>query len=403
MIADTKALQYPTSSPGARATKAEVVIVSLATFIVFFQAFMVAPLLPELAHYFGSTVRKISFIEPVYLLGYGAFTLVYAPLSDRYGRFPVIVFSLGLFIILSAGTAWVRDANQLILLRLLTGISAAGVAPTTISWISDRFPYTERGYALGIFFGCMAGGMALGSSTGALLAGIIGWQMLFGVVAFSGAAVLLLQVYKRGSLFPDVPLSFAQVSVLKTFRAILQTPRAKGTYCFVFENGLFHSGVFSWLGVYFYNTYHLTERGIGLALLGYGIPGLLLGSRIGRMADRVGRKKIIPLGIALGGITVLALSCVPPLYVACILVTVLSLSFDLTHPSLATIITSFNSKNAGGSTGLFAFFLFMGYGCGSLLFSLLASLGLLETLRIFGFIAMASAVAAGKFFRREPL
>ncbi|ACU64096.1 MFS transporter [Chitinophaga pinensis] len=400
MIIQTKDLPAITVSPSHnRASKGEVVIVSLATFIIFFQAFMVAPLLPELASLFGSTVRQTSFIEPVYLLGYGVFTLVYAPLSDRYGRFKIIVYSLCLFIIFSACTAFVESTNQMILLRLLTGISAAGIAPTTISWISDRFPYAERGYALGIFFGCMAGGMAFGSSVGALLAEFVGWETLFLLVAFSGSIVLLLNVYYRRRLYPDMPKSSSQVSLLTIFREILSTPGAKGTYFFVFENGLFHSGVFAWLGVYFYNVYHLNERGIGLALLGYGIPGLLLGPALGRMADRIGRKRIIPLGIVLGGVTVMLLSCIPSLSIACMLVAILSLSFDLTHPSLATIVTSFSKKNAGGSTGLFAFFLFMGYGFGSLLFSLLVSIGLVETLRIFGLIAITASFVANRFFR----
>lgn len=389
------------TSTDVSTTKREVVVVSLATFIVFFQGFMVAPLLPELSGIFGATIRQMSFIEPAYLLGYGAFTLVYAPLSDRYGRFKIITFSLCLFIVFSACTILAQNTGQMIMFRLLTGISSAGIAPTTISWISDRFPYTKRGYALGIFFGWMAGGMALGSSIGALLAGVVGWKVLFIIVAFAGGVVLLVNVRLRQQLFPDMPRPSSRTSIFSTFRDILSTWRARGTYFFVFENGLFHSGVFAWLGVYFHTFFHLSERGIGLALMGYGIPGLLLGPSLGRMADRVGRKKVIPLGIALGGVTVFLLSCIPPLLVAGILVTVLSLSFDLTHPSLATIVTSFNSKNAGGSTGLFAFFLFAGYGLGSLLFSLLVSMGFIETLRIFGTMALVASLAARTFFRND--
>lgn len=70
-----------------QASMLPVYIVSLATFIIIFQGFMVAPLLPMLSEQFGTTVRHVSFIEPAYLLGYGLFTLVYASLSDRFGRF----------------------------------------------------------------------------------------------------------------------------------------------------------------------------------------------------------------------------------------------------------------------------------------------------------------------------
>jgi predicted MFS family arabinose efflux permease len=65
---------------------------------------------------------------------------------------------------------------------------------------------------------------------------------------------------------------------------------------------MFHSGVFTWLGLYFSERYHLGDEGIGLALLGYGVPGMLLGPIIGRVADRIGRKRIIPSGILIAAL-----------------------------------------------------------------------------------------------------
>ncbi|MGO3305606.1 MAG: MFS transporter [Sphingobacterium sp.] len=79
----------------AQVSMLPVYILSLATFVIMFQGFMVAPLLPTLSEQFGTTVRHVSFIEPAYLLGYGLFTLVYAPLSDRIGRFRIVAFLPG--------------------------------------------------------------------------------------------------------------------------------------------------------------------------------------------------------------------------------------------------------------------------------------------------------------------
>lgn len=128
-----------------------VYLVSLATFVIFFQGFMVAPILPGLSAEFKTSIRYVSFIEPSYLLGYGLFTLVYTPLSERLGRFKIILVCLILFSIFTLLTAFVGNINQMIVLRLITGISASGVAPTTISWISDNYPYEKRGMHLGYF------------------------------------------------------------------------------------------------------------------------------------------------------------------------------------------------------------------------------------------------------------
>lgn len=376
-------------------------VISLATFIIFFQGLMVAPLLPLLSEQFNTTVRHVSFIEPAYLLGYGLFTLVYAPLSDRLGRYKVIVISLLLFTALTLATPLVSNINQMIVLRLLTGMGAAGVAPTTISWISDNYSYERRGHALGIFFGCMAGGTAFGSSVGALFSAVTGWRWLFVGVAIIGLAILVMIILLRDWLFAvsKIPARNPQ-PLLQSFHAILSQRRARWGYGYVLFNGMFHSGIFAWLGYFFFKNYGLNEMQIGLALLGYGIPGLLLGPLLGRLADRYGRSRIIPLGIITGSIAVLLLSCRFGLTASCLLVTLLSLGFDLSHPLFAAIITTY-SNNKGAATGLFAFFLFMGYGLGSLLLSLIVNAGLEKAFQVYGGCALVAGAGAVYVFRKE--
>ncbi|WP_212005180.1 MFS transporter [Chitinophaga sp. HK235] len=383
-----------------KATMLPVLVVSLATFIIFFQGLMVAPLLPMLSEHFKTTVRHVSFIEPSYLLGYGLFTLFYAPLSDRLGRFKVIILSLLLFTVLTLATTIVGDINQMILLRLLTGMGAAGVAPTTISWISDTYPYERRGHALGIFFGCMAGGTALGSSVGALFSSLIGWRWLFVGVATAGFAISIMIIVLRNWLFDTSEKAISQKNILASFHTILSQKRARWGYCYVMFNGMFHSGIFAWLGYFFYKNYGSNEMQIGLALLGYGIPGLLLGPFLGKLADRYGRSKIIPLGIFVGSLAVLLLSQQFSLAASCLLVTLLSLGFDLSHPLFAAIITTY-STNKGAATGLFAFFLFLGYGLGSLVLSLIVNIGLEKAFQLYGMCALIASVVAVFVFRKE--
>lgn len=378
-----------------------VYILSLATFIIMFQGFMVAPLLPTLSEQFVTTVRHVSFIEPAYLLGYGLFTLVYAPLSDRIGRFRIVTFCLVLFSLFTLSTAFVSGINEMIFLRLLTGIGAAGIAPTTISWISDTFPYEKRGHALGIFFGSMAGGTAFGASTGSLISSLIGWQWLFIGVAIFGFFIFILISVKQKTIFGDRRVQEkTKDNILLSFHSILSTGRAKSTYFYVLFNGMFHSGIFAWLGYFFYTNYGLNQFHIGLALLGYGIPGLLFGPLLGKFADRYGRNKIIPIGLSLGAITVLMLSQNLTLTVSCILVALLSLGFDLSHPLFAAIVTTFSSKK-GAATGLFAFFLFSGYGLGSLVLSLIVNIGLNSAFQLFGVGMLIVAVCSIFVFRKE--
>lgn len=151
---------------------------SAATFLIFFQAYMVAPLFPRLSHELGASEQIIGLTVPAYMIPYGLSTLFFGLLADRFGRRRIMYFSMTAFIILTALTATAMSAQQLILWRLLTGLGASGVVPLALALMGDLFPYEQRGRPLGWLFGAMAGGMAFGSTVGVILAPFIGWRML---------------------------------------------------------------------------------------------------------------------------------------------------------------------------------------------------------------------------------
>src|SRR5256885_1465958 len=97
-------------------------VLSAATFLIFFQAYMVAPLIPRLATVFAVSGQMIGLIIPAYMLPYGVSTLFYGLLSDRLGRRRIMLASLLAFVVLTALTATAQSASQMILWRLATGL-----------------------------------------------------------------------------------------------------------------------------------------------------------------------------------------------------------------------------------------------------------------------------------------
>ena len=235
------------------------------TFLIFFQAYMVAPLIPRLAGEFGVSGEKIGLAVPAYMVPYGISTLFYGLLSDRLGRRRIMLASLVAFIVLTALTATASSASELIVWRLVTGLGASGVVPLALALIGELFPYEQRGRPLGWLFGAMAGGMAFGSTLGVVLAPFVGWRMLFvgvaGVTAVM-SGILLRHAALLGSQTAHL-LTFS--GIFAGFRNLLQNKRGASTYAFVLLNSIFHSGVFTWLGLYFAQCYHLGDVGIGLA------------------------------------------------------------------------------------------------------------------------------------------
>lgn len=372
------------------------------TFLIFFQAYMVAPMIPRLSAIFGVSAQRIGLLVPAYLIPYGVSTLFFGLLSDRIGRRRIILTSLALFVLLTAATATAASSAQMIFWRLVTGFGASGVVPLALALIGHLFPYEERGRPLGWLFGAMAGGMAFGSTFGVILEPLIGWRGVFlAVSGFGFAGLVLLRPYF--GLLGEKPTTrtITASAVIDGYRHLLTFPRGRRTYTYVFGNAVFHSGVFTWLGVYFSRRYGLGEVGIGLALLGYGVPGFLLGPVIGRAADRWGRRWLLPSGIIIAAVAASLLILRLPLVSAAIAVTVISLGYDMTQPLLAGIVTVLDPTRAGQAMGLNVFALFTGFGLGSLLFGWALQLGFVNALIIFCGAQVLAGLAAGLAFRSE--
>lgn len=363
---------------------------------------MVAPMIPQLAAFFGVSVQMIGLVVPAYLIPYGISTLFYGLLSDWIGRRRIMLVSLFAFVALTGLTVTAHSAGQMIFWRLLTGLGASGVVPLALALIGELYPYEQRGRPLGWLFGAMAGGMAFGSTFGVLLEPAIGWRGEFVAVSVLGViGALLLRPYAEllGQAANREGLTLHDV--FAGYRHLLTIPRGARTYTYVLLNAIFHSGVFTWLGLYFAQRYGLGEVGIGLALLGYGIPGFLLGPVVGRAADRWGRRWLIPSGIAVAALA--AASLIPrwPLTTAAIAVTILSLGYDMTQPLLAGIVTSLDPKRGGQAMGFNVFALFTGFGIGSLLFGWALQFGCGAALASFSAVQLLAAIAAVALFRKK--
>lgn len=378
-------------------------LLSIAAGLIFLQGYMIAPLIPRLAEVFNVPVQEIGFIVPAYMLSYALMALFYGVLSDRFGRWSVIRISLAVFVLCTALTATAQTASQLAMWRLLTGLGASGVIPLTFALIGDFFPFNQRGSKLGLVFAAMEGGMAAGSAGGAILEPFVGWRTLFLGTAVL-AALVLWRLQRYGALFdaPKVKKLPTLRQIFRGYSQVLTTFRGQRTYAYVLWNGIYHSGVYTWLGLYLSQRYNMDALSIGLTILGYGIPGLLLSSLIGRAVDRWGRRWLVPSGLIMAALAGLVMIFDIPSNVATMAILVLSLGYDLTQPLFVGIVTDLGDDNNLGQTmGLKVFALFTGFGVGSFIFGELLRFEFGFTLAVFGGIQLIVGLIAILLFWQE--
>jgi predicted MFS family arabinose efflux permease len=373
-------------------------ILAAASFLVLFQGYLVAPLIPALANDFRASSSVVGLMVPAYTIPYGLSTLLYGPLSDRVGRKPVLLVLLVMMAVATLALAFSSSAYMFLGIRVFMGLSTGGIVPIAIALLGDLYPYEERGKPIGLLYGAMAGGMTFGSTLGAYLNPLIGWRMEFIITGIMCGIVLLAAVYFR-KLFTSSRSS--EIISFKTTvlvsKQLLTRKKGRPLYSYIFLNGMFHSGIFAWLGYYFSTRYHLNDQGIGLALLGYGLPGMLLGVTIGKAADKYGRKNLIPIGLLTGVVTVSVLVFKFPLWIAGASVAFLSLGYDLTQPLFAGLVTTLgNNSSRGLAVGLSASMLFLGYGIGALIFQFLLQQGISTAL--LAFVGLELALFLGSLY-----
>lgn len=378
-------------------------ILSATTFLIFFQLYMVAPLLPTLSIFFNVSQQKVGLIVPAYLIPYGISTLFYGLLADKIGPKRIVLSSLFVFVVLTALTSLSQSVTQFIIWRFLTGIGASGIVPIALAWIVQNYDFEKRGRPLGWLFGAMAGGGAFGSSLGVILEPYIGWKMLFVVVSVIATIIWIILYYGYKKI--GAPKQNKQLLTLNRgfngYKQLLLLKRGKVTYTYVLLNAIFHAGVFTWLGLYFKWTFHLNDLQIGLAIIGYALPGFLFGPYIGKLADRIGRSKLLPMGLLISALSSFILSLNISLGIAALAVTILSLGYDLTQPLLAGIITKVGKERPGQAMSLNVFMLFIGFGLGSYLFGIVLKLSLFQALMIFSIFEAMLLLFALALFKGE--
>ena len=260
---------------------------ALAVFLVVTAVAMLGPLLVDMAGALGVTVPLAGQLVTAAAAVWGATALVAGPVSDAYGRKPVLLAGLCFLAAGSLGIGLAPTFAAAAGFSLLVGVGGGMVPPTCIALVGDLIGHRRQPRSIAIL--TMQPGMSilLGVPLAAVLGDFAGWRVPFlalGLVLLLSALLLLVLVpYRRP------PASRANLA-----GRMMRVAAFPVTWCMAGTNVLARGAwgaVLTFLPPYLILTYGLRTAEVGLPMAFVALwmtAAPLLAGRIGRMRKRLG-------------------------------------------------------------------------------------------------------------------
>jgi MFS family permease len=310
----------------------------------------ILPLLPlYLTERLGASVKLVGLVIASFALVETFFKTAWGGVADRYGRKPIILVGLVLSAIAPLLMSILRAPMLFVPLRLVDGMGSATLWPSSAAAVADTTAPEQRATAMAVLNTAFLGGMAAGPALGLFIAGAAGDPR---AGFYLSSALFVLAIVLASALFPAthdhagahaVPLGGASrgwAANLHTFLDGLRSSPTLTILYFVAFVQMFGVGILIPIAaIYAKQILGLREQAIGGLFLAVTIAVALAGVPGGRLADRVGKPRLVTIGMLIGTVGMWLLPFgggLPGLLVAGVL---LGVSYAFVFPAWLALIT----------------------------------------------------------------
>ncbi len=312
------------------------------------------PSLPAMAEWFDAPYALMQLSVALYLALSAALQIVIGPISDRYGRRNVLLWSLILFLIATVGTLLATTATVFLIFRMAQAVIAAGMVLSR-AVVRDMVADAEAASMIGYVTMGMSIVPMIGPVIGGILDEQIGWQANF-------ALLLILGIITLWIVWADLSetATLRKISLLDQLRqypTLLRSQRFWGyVLCAAFASGAF----FAYLGgAPFVGTevFGLSSSGVG-AMFALSAVGYAAGNFVaGRYSVRIGMNKMVLWGavitvIGMGLLAGLTFAGIHSPYIFFGFTVFVGLGNGMTLPNANAGILSIRPDLAGTASGL---------------------------------------------------
>jgi len=267
---------------------------------------MFVPALPLMAVSLGATAGQAQMTISLYIVGLAVGQLFYGPLSDSFGRRPLLMAGLVLYALAGLLAAAAPDIHTLVGARLAQALGGCAGLALGRAIVRDASSATDTVRRLALLNLVMMVSPGLSPLVGSVVASALGWRAVFWLLAGVGMLTLVLAV----RILPETNRPKGTGFTAGTFASdYLQLLRSREFVCFAVGGGCATTSMYAFIATapfIFHTELHrpLAEVGAYLAIL---IFGLSIGSlSAGRLAGRLSTERLLSSGNLLGLVGALA-------------------------------------------------------------------------------------------------
>jgi MFS transporter, DHA1 family, multidrug resistance protein len=226
------------------------------------------PALPAMTQGFGATMPQAQLTLTALLLAFGLSQLVWGPLSDRFGRRPVLLWGLALYAVASAGSVVSASMEQLIGWRALQGVAMGAGVMGARAIVRDLYAPVDGARIMSKGLTGLGVIACASAPLGALLTEYLGWRTALGALAVFGAGTLLVLAWRfEETLAQKNPNALQPVTLVRTWSQILRHPTF---WAYTLLATTSYGGLFTFLAAssfVFIQVLGLSKPAYGLAML----------------------------------------------------------------------------------------------------------------------------------------
>ena len=240
---------------------------------------MYLPALPVIAVDLRSSAGDVQLTLSAFMIAFGVGQIFYGPAGDRFGRRPVILIGLVIYVLTSIGCAFAAAAGHLIALRFLQGLAACGGVVLARTMVRDLAEKDHAARAMSLMMACTSIAPMLAPVIGGQVMWFAGWRAIFWVLASAGVIAFVVAWFQLPeTLKPEYrqPLVFTQI--LKRFGELLTTRTFVG---YALTSSFMFAALFSYISG---SPFVFIERyGISPRLYGVVFGGMVIFMTIGSL------------------------------------------------------------------------------------------------------------------------